>query len=103
MLERVYLICLRTPLCLKRGIMRVERSDNVLSGELELMGHCKPFYGIADETGGCSIAGTIITLMRTVPYTASGTIEEGTIRLRVKDEKNTFELSGTVCEEEGED
>lgn len=101
MSEQLYQIYLQTPLGKKRGTMRVERKADVLSGELDILEHRKPFQGTIDETGQCNISGTIITLMRTVPYTAVGRIEDGTISLTVKGERNRFELLGTVCEEGG--
>jgi len=102
MSEKQYNVCMYTPLGKKKGTLTAERRGNLLTGWLNILGHKEPFEGVVDETGNCRITGQFITLMRRVPYTATGTITSSSIQLQVKGQRNIFELSGNTCPESEE-
>ncbi|MGN1319904.1 MAG: hypothetical protein ACI4U6_02175, partial [Acutalibacteraceae bacterium] len=62
----------------------------------------EPFNGTIDNFGNCKISGKIITLMRTIPFTAIGKLTASAVYLTIKGERNIFELSGTPCSEGGQ-
>lgn len=99
MKARTYNISLRTPLGDRKGTLRAEREGNRLNGWLDVMKHREPFEGNVDGEGNCKISGEFVTLMRRVPYVATGHISDSMIRLEVKGSRNIFELSGAVCPE----
>ena len=89
-----YDISMSTPIGKKRGYLTVNTENGVVTGELEVMKHSEPFRGVIDGDGNCLISGSIVTLMRTVKYTAVGIIKESTVELRVTAANHTFEVRG---------
>lgn len=89
-----YNISMQTPIGRKQGTITVTTSDVTIKGSLDVLGHSEPFEGVIDADGICSIKGKIVTLLRTVHYTATGRIDEKEVRLRVEAVKNTFEVIG---------
>lgn len=94
MSERIYIVCLQTPLGKREGTLAVEKNGQTLNGWLDILKHREPFEGIVDADGNCRISGEFVTLMRRVPYTAIGQISGSSIQLDVKSEQNSFGLSG---------
>lgn len=94
MLEGQYEVILRTHLGNKNGILYVLQSGEHLSGSLDILGHAQPFEGTIDESGNCKICGTMITLLHTVSYQATGKITASHIELQLRAKRNVFELSG---------
>ena len=97
MQETKYNIFMYTPLGKRHGILTITRTENVLSGWLNILKHNNPVEGIVDENGNCKISGSSVTLMHTVPFVAAGKISNGYICLQVQNGQNTFELSGEAC------
>lgn len=100
MQETTYQIYMYTPLGKKSGKMCVKKTGNALEGWLNILQHNEPFEGTVDEMGNCRISGSFITLMRTVSFVAVGKILDSTVCMYIRDGRNVFELSGTVCREE---
>lgn len=92
--SRRYNISMQTPIGKKYGTLTVSKDDGVLTGELGVMNHSEPFHGTIDSDGVCHIEGTIVTLLRTVNYTATGSINEDGVRLFVVAANHTFEVTG---------
>lgn len=102
MSEKQYNICMYTPMGEKKGTLTADRRGNLLTGWLNILGHKEPFEGVVDEMGNCRITGFYITLMRHVPYVATGKITTSSIQLQVKGLRNVFALSGNTCPESEE-
>lgn len=102
MAELKYDIHMNTPLGKKPGQLTAERNGSTLNGWLDILGHQEPFEGTVDEAGNCDITGFFITLLRKVPFAATGQITDAAVHLQIKGERNVFELSGTVCLEREE-
>lgn len=96
MSEITYHVHMYTPLGEKTGILIAIRTGSVLNGWLHILGHQEPFEGTVDEYGNCKISGLFITLIRRVPFVATGQISDSSVRLQVEDERNIFELWGNA-------
>ncbi|MGN0170081.1 MAG: hypothetical protein ACI39H_04880 [Lachnospiraceae bacterium] len=95
-----YSITMSTPVGLKYGTMEFVIADGKIRGILSLLEHSEPFRGTIDSKGNCMICGQLITLMRTIHYTAVGCLTEHGIRLRLRGERNDFEIIGTEIKKE---
>lgn len=93
----LYAIEMQTPLGIKRGTIKVKIEQNEISGFLDVMNHSEPFRGSIDANGDCEFTGHIITLMRTIEYTASGKMDEDRVSLLIQGERNVFQVTGTAC------
>lgn len=102
MSEIQYNVRMYTPLGEKPGTMIANKTGNALNGWLNILGHQEPFEGTVDEMGNCNISGLFITLMRRVSFVATGQLSDSSVYLRIKGERNVFELSGEVCPESEE-
>ncbi len=96
MKNRKYNIVMDTPVGSRYGIIDLYGSDNQIRGTLDLLDHSEPFGGTIDSNGNCIICGHIITLMRTIDYTAIGRITEKSIELSLQSKQNHFKITGTV-------
>lgn len=96
MTEHEYHVCLNTPLGKKHGIMTASTAGESLTGTLEMLGHKREFVGVVDGDGVCTISGAIVTLLKTITFTAEGKITDDDVYLRVRADNGgmTFELSG---------
>lgn len=95
--EQQYSVVMHTPLGKKYGTLTAVVSDNSVSGWLDVLKHRERFEGRIDNDGNCEIAGKLITLMRTIPFTATGKMTFGEINLQLSDGRNVFKLTGSVC------
>ena len=100
--KRSYAIKMQTPLGVKCGTLEVNPEGNKISGFLDILNHSEPFCGHMDEYGRCSFTGRIITLMHTLEYRASGTMDEKQILLEIRSERYVFQVTGSVCQEKNE-
>ncbi|MDD6394653.1 MAG: hypothetical protein PUB37_00485 [Firmicutes bacterium] len=97
MFAEFYDILMHTPLGDKHGKIMICVKDWKISGSLDLLGHCEPFCGTIDSDGNCTFSGTLITLMHTIHYTASGVITSQLLNLSLNDGKHVFKVTGFVC------
>lgn len=102
MSEQCYSIVMQTPIGKKYGTLIASISGNSLCGWLDVLEHREPFEGTIDCAGNCRITGTLITLMRTVSFIATGQLTASAVHLQVQGERNVFELSGVSCPDGGE-
>lgn len=102
MSEQKYYVSLHTPLGRRNGTLLARMNGSALTGTLTILNHTQPFTGEVDERGNCKISGTFITLVRTVPYIATGQISDTALTLDLSGDRNHFKLSGSVCPEEEE-
>lgn len=98
-----YKISMKTPIGVRYGTMEICIHKQKIKGNITLLGHKKPIYGIIDSTGTCTIVGQLTTLVRNINYTAVGKITDTEIELLLKGERNVFKITGTVEKKEEED
>lgn len=102
MSELCYSIVMQTPLGKKYGTLSASVSGNLLRGWLDILEHREPFEGTVDDAGNCRIVGTLITLLRTISFIATGKLTTSAVHLQVQGDRNVFELSGISCPKKGE-
>ena len=102
MSEQQYSIVMQTPIGKKYGSLSVSILADKLNGCLTLLNHNEPIEGIIDGNGNCSFTGKLVTLLRTIPYVATGIISDSEVKLQIKGARNTFRLTG-VIDEKGKD
>ncbi|MGN0171248.1 MAG: hypothetical protein ACI39E_00525 [Acutalibacteraceae bacterium] len=95
--EQCYAVVLQTPIGKKYGTLTASVSGQRLFGWLELLEHREPFEGIIDSDGRCTFSGKLITLLRTIPFTATGKLTKAVVRLQLQGDRNVFELTGVCC------
>lgn len=98
MKSKEYNVTLKTPIGKRLGKFRVNKKDNKIWGTLSILNHSRPFSGEIDKEGECTITGSFLTLLRPVFYTAIGHITDTDVDLSLKDERNSYRLSGFVLE-----
>ena len=94
MCERLYAIEMQTPMGIKHGSIRVKTEEETMNGYLTMLNHSTPFSGSIDGEGYCRFTGSIVTLMRTICYEASGKMEDDSISLAIYGERNVFQVVG---------
>ncbi len=94
-----YDIVMQTSIGKRYGTMTAEWGGGQISGLMELLGHTEAFHGKVDETGNCHIKGHLISLNRTIPYTAVGKISSSMLQLSLQGERNHFKITGSVIPE----
>ncbi|MGM9647157.1 MAG: hypothetical protein ACI3YH_03380 [Eubacteriales bacterium] len=92
----IYDITLRTPLGKKKGELEAKIENGNLSGTLSLFGHSEPIEGTVDAAGNCFLKGKMITLMSSISFTASGTLNEKTLQLNVQGHGGHYVMVGTL-------
>lgn len=97
--NRMYNIVMKTPLGLRYGTLSACLADGQINGNINILGHSEPFHGVIDGDGNCKIRGRLITLVRTVPYTAVGRVSRDAIDLLLEEERNRFEITGSAVPE----
>lgn len=100
--EKEYKIVMYTPIGLRHGRITLASMKDRLNGTLHILGHSEPFTGTVDSDGKCEFCGNIVTLTRTIVYTAVGTIHPQSIELHLQGGCNRFKITGKVIEESEE-
>lgn len=95
----IYDIVMKTPIGLRYGTISLCSNGSNLNGTLDLLEHSEPFDGTIDNDGNCTICGHIVTLMRTIHYTAVGKVSESSIELSIQGERNIFRITGVAAGE----
>ncbi len=91
-----YDVIMQTPIGVRYGTMTVVINHSKVDGMLDILKEANPFHGKINEKGDCQIQGELTTLMRTIPYDATGRITKETLVLKLKGERESFEISGTA-------
>ena len=94
MSDIVYNIVMKTPVGLRYGTMTLCMIDNRVYGVLDLLEHAEAFNGTVDSDGNCTICGCLVTLTKTISYTAVGKVSPKTIALSLQGDRNIFEITG---------
>jgi len=101
---KVYDILMNTPLGKKKGELKAKIENGKLTGFLSLFGNTEPIEGTVDESGKCSLKGKFITLMKSVDFTADGTIDPDIVRLALKGgDCSYYEVIGMLRKQGGHD
>ncbi len=95
---RSYNIQMDTQIGPRYGRITVTNESNKLNGTIEILEHIEPFEGIIDNEGKCEISGRIVTLTRTILYTARGTITPNALSLLLYGDKSIYKITGSACE-----
>lgn len=69
-----YDITMKTPLGDRSGQLFLNCENRQCQGMLTLLGTKTGIQGTLDETGHCELQGELRTLLRSLPYAASGTL-----------------------------
>lgn len=93
---KIYDILMSTPLGQKKGELKAKIENGKLTGFLSLFGNTELIEGTVDEHGNCSLKGKFITLMKSVDFTADGTIDMDIMRLALKGERGYYEIMGQL-------
>lgn len=93
---KIYDILMNTPLGQKKGELKAKIENGRLTGFLSLFGNTELIEGTVDEKGNCSLKGRFITLMKSVDFTADGTIDRDIMRLALKGERGHYEITGRL-------
>lgn len=102
MFEYSYKIIMDTQLGSKYGTMLLKIEDNKIEGNMCILANEELIHGEMLGNGMCRLRGRIVTLMRTVEYTAEGYLDDKKIDLILHGERNNFHISGIVSQlEEG--
>lgn len=91
---KIYDILMHTPIGKRKGELKAKIENGKLIGFLTLFGNTEPIEGTVDESGKCSLKGKFITLIKSVDFTADGTINPDIIRLAVKGDCRCYEIMG---------
>lgn len=94
--ERIFNICMDTPIGKRYGTMSVKKQDNILDGFLDILCEKEHFCGEIDTAGNCRIIGKIVTLMRTMAYKASGKITPEGVCLSLISGEFKYSLTGNA-------
>lgn len=93
---KIYDIILHTPLGKKKGELKAKIENGKLNGFLSVLGHTEPIEGTVDESGNCSLKGKFVSLMKSVDFSADGTIDYDALRLAVKGDAGYYEIMGQL-------
>lgn len=96
MWNRSYDVMMQTPIGVRYGTMSVTVDDSIIDGVLDILKRSNPFHGKIDEKGDCQIKGELTTLMRIIPYDAAGRITKETLVLKLKGQRESFDIFGTA-------
>lgn len=99
MLRRKYCILMKTPMGDRKRTMDVQIEQNKATGHLDILKHAEPFDGSVDANGYCRITGKLVTLMQTIPYTATGRMLPDSLHLSLQGGRNTFHITGIISSE----
>lgn len=91
-----YEVIMQTPIGARYGTMSVTVDNSKINGMLDILKKANPFYGKINKKGDCQIQGELTTLMRTIPYTATGRITKEKLILSLKGAQENFDISSTV-------
>ena len=93
---KIYDILLHTPIGKREGELTAKIENRKIKGFLSLFGNVEPLEGTVDENGGCSLKGKFVTLMKTVDFTANGTINYEVLHLAIKGDCGYYEMVGAL-------
>lgn len=94
MWNQQYAVIMQTQIGSRHGTMTVTVDQGRIEGMLDILKKANPFQGTINEQGDCRCKGELTTLMRTISYIATGQLNKESLTLRLKGDRETFELTG---------
>lgn len=91
-----YHVIMQTSIGAKYGDMAVNVDQGRIDGILDILKKGNYFLGTIKENGECRIKGKLTTLMRTIPYEASGRVNPERLYFLIDGGQETFELTGVA-------
>lgn len=91
-----YEITMVTPAGIRYGSLQLNVNQYDVSGYLEILNHRNSISGKILKNGQCEFTGVLVSLMRKLQYTATGSFDSHSIQLTLKEEKNSYQLCGTA-------
>lgn len=102
MIVNRYDIIMRTPLGERQGQLRLAVKGRQISGNLDILGHTNPICGRMEADGRCRLEGQVVTLLRTLPFTADGRVDSDSVDLTLRGGQHEFQIQGAPITQEGE-
>lgn len=99
---QIYDIILNTPIGKKSGELKAKIENGKLHGTLALLCRTEEISGTVDENGKCFLKGKFVTLLKTVNFTADGTINLEGIHLKVTGDGKMYDMIGALRRENKE-
>lgn len=94
-MERIFNIRMNVPLGCRNGTLSFTKNgEQFITGMLCLFQNKTPLTGKLSPDGEIAFSGQIITLIRTFPYQAQGTVDGGKIKLEVIGDRSHFIITG---------
>lgn len=92
--KRKFEIAMTVPIGVKYGTLSFEEDSGRINGILDILHHQNTIIGNISAEGSLYFIGEIVTLVRTFPYEARGTISGGKLSAEIKGERISYTLSG---------
>ena len=90
MSEKHYRICLTAPLGARNGTLVLSETGGRVEGWLNVMNEKNRCAGVLSAEGQLALSGVIRTLIRTMRYTATGTVSGRKIFLNLKMDSGAY-------------
>lgn len=100
-MENMYEIELEVPLGIRKGNMTIRIMEEHVSGELDVLGNKEVFEGNITKAGEICINGTLVSLVRRMPYRGIGNIQENEIQMMLCAGNDSYMLTGHLINNEG--
>lgn len=94
-MKREYDITLFTPMGEKHGVLILFISENHVNGELKILEQITAVDGEIYNGNNIKLTGSLITLVRKIPFTAEGKIGPFNIYLKLVSNSHYYTLNGT--------
>lgn len=89
-----YAITMKTPLGDRRGQLSLDCEQGLCQGMMTLLGTRTSIHGTLDENGRCELKGMLCTLLRALPYTASGMLGQDRLTLMLQAGNHSYAIDG---------
>lgn len=102
-MTKTFAVALDVPLGIRRGTMIFNIDGDLISGELNILGHCETFTGCViedDESDSgliINIHGTLSTPIRSILYEGNGSMEGDRLHLLLQTKNKSYWLHGEAA------
>lgn len=94
MAQYFYDITMKTPLGDRHGQLSLDCENRRCHGTMTLLGTKTGLRGTLDETGRCELQGELRTLLRSLPYAASGALQSDRLTLTLVAGGRSYPIHG---------
>ena len=99
--KNIYKIKMHTTIGKRYGKMIIQKTGNIIHGEMEVLQHKEPLEGMVDSDGKLQMKGKIVTLIKSFQYTAVGWMTPDEIKLKFMSDYGEFAITGGPLEGQG--